>query len=129
MDDGGRLRRILFGKGYFGAANAFFGSDFANATMPELLNEVFTLWHKPAKFAGMDETMESPGGRLLICTRESVLWDSARPVRYQAIQEPHLLGWTGRRPVRPMPAARQCLPRSRRVADLRHRVPSPALQW
>ncbi len=99
MDDGGRLQRILFGKGFFGAANAFFGADFATPTMPEVLNEVFTLWHRPAKFAGMEEKQNSAGGRLMIFTRESVLYDSHRPVRYtytSPIREFKFVGVPGR---------------------------------
>jgi len=85
-DGTGRLERLLFGKGFFGAADAFFGSDFAQAQMPEQLVEVFELWHRPANYPkaqGMRETKQSPGGRLLINTRTKVLFDDARPVRFK----------------------------------------------
>ena len=85
-DGTGRLERLLFGKGFFGAADAFFGSDFGMASMPEQLVEVFELWHRPAKYPkapGMRETRESPGGRQLVTTRTKVLWDAARPVRFK----------------------------------------------
>lgn len=85
-DGTGRLERLLFGKGFFGAADAFFGSDFGMASMPEQLVEVFELWHRPCKYPnapGMRETRESPGGRQLITTRTKCLWDSARPVRFR----------------------------------------------
>ena len=85
-DGTGALERILFGKGFFGAADAFFGSDFANAGMPEQQVEVFELWHKPTTLKSaprMRETMESAGGRLLICTRTKVLFDDVRPIRFR----------------------------------------------
>lgn len=85
-DGTGALERILFGKGFFGAAEAFFGSDFASAGMPEQLVEVFELWHRPTKNPReprMAESEESPGGRLLICTRKKVLSDDVRPVRWK----------------------------------------------
>ncbi len=85
-DGTGRLERMLFGKGFFGAADAFFGSDFAMASMPEHLVEVFELWHRPSKYPKaprMRETKESPGGRLLLCTRSKVLSDDVRPVRFK----------------------------------------------
>ena len=85
-DGTGRLERMLFGKGFFGAADAFFGSDFAQAQMPEQLVEVFELWHRPANYPkakGMRQTRESPGGRLLINTRTKVLFDDARPVDFK----------------------------------------------
>ena len=82
--DTGVLERLTYGSGYFGAADpSVFGSDFStNVVVPEPTVEVFTLWHKPAAFAGMKETPEEPGGRLLVCTRTQVLHDSTRPVRY-----------------------------------------------
>jgi hypothetical protein len=85
-DGTGALERILFGKGFFGAAEAFFGSDFASAGMPEQMVEVFELTHAPVdnpNVPEMKETEESPGGRSLICTRQKVLFDDVRPVRWQ----------------------------------------------
>lgn len=83
-DDNGILERLTFGSGYFGAADPqTLGTDFgAQVTIPEPVHEVFTLWHRPAPYAGMDESPDEPGGRLLVCTRERVLHDSTRPVAY-----------------------------------------------
>ena len=84
-DGTGALERILFGKGFFGAAEAFFGSDFASAGMPEQMVEVFELTHAPVDNPAvpeMTESQESPGGRSLICTRHKVLFDDVRPVRW-----------------------------------------------
>jgi hypothetical protein len=80
----GVAERLTYGDGYFGAADpAVFGGGFsADVTIPEPTHEVFTLWHKPAPYARMQETPEEPGGRLLVVTRKEVLHDSTRPVRY-----------------------------------------------
>ncbi len=80
----GVQERLTYGSGYFGAADpSVFGADFSqDVAIPEVTHEVFTLWHKPAPFARMDESKEEPGGRLLICTRKQVLHDNTRPVRY-----------------------------------------------
>jgi len=84
--DTGVAERLTYGDGYFGAADpAVFGADFsADVSIPESTVEVFTLWHRPAPYARMDENPEEPGGRLLILTRKEVLHDSTRPVRYQS---------------------------------------------
>ncbi len=80
----GVQERLTYGSGYFGAADpSVFGSDFSqDVSIPDPTHEVFTLWHKPAPFARMDESKEEPGGRLLVCTRKEVLHDTTRPVRY-----------------------------------------------
>ncbi|MDH3291568.1 MAG: hypothetical protein OEO20_11555 [Gemmatimonadota bacterium] len=85
-DSTGALERILFGKGFFGAADAFFGSDFAGASMPEQLVEVFELWHRPIMLPSaprMRESVEGPGGRVLVCTRNKVLNDDVRPFPFK----------------------------------------------
>lgn len=83
--DTGVLERLTFGNGYFGAADPNVASaDFGtNVVVPQPVVEVFTLWHEPAKFAGMDESPDEPGGRLLVLTRNEVLHDSTRPVAYK----------------------------------------------
>lgn len=83
-DDQGILERLQYGSGYFGAADPMtLGADFGSQiSIPEPTVEVFTLWHRPAPFAGMDESPEEPGGRLMVFTREEVLHDSTRPVAY-----------------------------------------------
>jgi len=82
--DTGILERFIYGSGYFGAADPnTIGSDFStNVVIPEPTVEVFTLWHRPAPFAGMEEGPKQPGGRLLVVTREKCLHDSPRPLAY-----------------------------------------------
>ncbi len=80
----GVQERLTYGSGHFGAADpSVFGADFSqDVSIPEPTIEVFTLWHRPSPYAGMQESPEEAGGRLLICTRKRVLHDSTRPVRY-----------------------------------------------
>jgi len=86
-DGTGALERLLFGKGFFGSADAFFGADFANASMPEQLVEVFEFTHRPVKrlptAPEMQETQDSPGGRMILCTRKKCLVDDVRPIRFK----------------------------------------------
>ncbi len=83
--DTGVLERLTYGSGYFGAADPnVMSPDFStNVVIPEPTVELLTLWHRPAKFAGMEESEDEPGGRLLVLTRERVLHDSTRPVAYR----------------------------------------------
>ena len=81
-DDPGYLSRLLFGTGFFGAASAKPGSEFATSPVHESFCEVFSLWQRPCSYPGMEETDEKPGGRLLITTASKVLRDSQRPFRF-----------------------------------------------
>jgi hypothetical protein len=83
-DDPGYLRRLLFGTGFFGAASAKPGSEFASAPVQEGFCEVLSLWQRPCGFPGMEETEQSNGGRLLVTTKERVLRDSTRPFRFKS---------------------------------------------
>lgn len=83
-DDPGYLRRLLFGTGFFGAASAKPGSEFASAPVQEGFCEVLSLWQRPCGFPGMEETEQSNGGRLLVTTKEKVLRDSPRPFRFKS---------------------------------------------
>jgi hypothetical protein len=80
--DTGELERVLFGSGYFGAASAMTGSEWTTGQNLQSLVPVYSLWHAPAEYAGMQETADSPGGRLLIFTRTRVLRDGPRPARF-----------------------------------------------
>jgi len=73
------LQRLLFGAGYYGAASGR-EETVANAMNPsrEGFVEVFEFWHAPSRFPGMEQTRESPGGRLLTVTRTKVLRDGVR---------------------------------------------------
>jgi hypothetical protein len=81
----GELQRMLFGSGYYGAAGNKAGSEFSTAHKnQEGFVRVTTLWMAPSPVVpGMEETEESPGGRLLIGTKAKVLWDSVRPARFK----------------------------------------------
>lgn len=83
MDDTGELERVLFGSGYFGAASAMTGSEWTTGQNTENLIPTYSLWHTPVPYGGMEETPESPGGRLLIFTKHRVLRDGPRPARFR----------------------------------------------
>jgi hypothetical protein len=88
----GELRRLLFGSGYFGSASAMLGSEQTDllATGSDGYCTVTTLWEAPCSqypdnpdLAPYEETLESPGGRLLIVTPTTVLHDTPRPARFR----------------------------------------------
>lgn len=82
-DGAGELERLLFGAGYFGAANARVGADGAQTTLENEYVEVLSFWHAPdSGIPGYAQTNDTPGGRLLICTRDRVLYDGPRPLPF-----------------------------------------------
>lgn len=82
-DGSGELERLLFGSGFFGAANAKAGADSANTTLENEYVEVLSLWEAPRNDVdGYEQTNEKAGGRLLICTRSKVLYDGPRPLPF-----------------------------------------------
>lgn len=84
-DGTGELERLLFGSGFFGAANARPGSEASQTTLENEYVEVLSLWEAPReepqekRYA---QTNENPGGRLLIVTKTKVLWDGPRPLPF-----------------------------------------------
>lgn len=81
----GFLERMLFGTGFFGAASAQVGSEFAStaAGVKDGYILVQTTWQAPSgRVEGMEETPETPGGRMLVATRNRVLRDGPRPFAY-----------------------------------------------
>lgn len=80
----GELQRMLFGGGFFGAADKRNGVlDGASEADREGYIEIFEGWYKPCNLPGMEETPDSPGGRLLVTTRTKVIRDSARFARFR----------------------------------------------
>lgn len=85
----GFLERILFGSGFFGAASARVGSEYTGTGIGSGSYQhdyvaVQTLWQAPSKRTeGMEETPQSPGGRMLVQTRDKVLRDGPRPFPYR----------------------------------------------
>lgn len=83
--ESGELERLLFGGGYYGAAENEPGSEGYTATQSEGLITVSTLWMKPTRaIPGLEETEESPGGRLLVTAPNVVLFDSVRPAKFRS---------------------------------------------
>lgn len=86
---GGYLTRLLFGSGYFGAAQAReYGANVQGmgneAARKEGYVTVDEMWEAPSDvIPGYEETQSSAGGRLLTVTKERVLWDSNRPYAFR----------------------------------------------
>jgi hypothetical protein len=83
--DGGQLERMMFGQGNFGANLQRFGSEMsAPQTGTDQYVRVLTTYDAPNESTpGMSESLESPGGRLLVVTGDqTVLYDGPRPIRW-----------------------------------------------
>lgn len=78
--DAGELERILFGTGFYGAAESRIGSELSGHST-EGYCEVLTTWEAPCPYGGLEETGESAGGRVNICTQKKVLLDAVRPAK------------------------------------------------
>ena len=86
---GGYLTRLLFGSGYFGAAQ----NRNDGATTQGMGNEasrregyvtIDEMWEAPNDvIPGYAQTPQSAGGRLLIVCKSRVLWDSQRPYNFR----------------------------------------------
>jgi hypothetical protein len=78
----GFLERLLFGSGFYGSASAALGPTALGgvAAQTDGYTCVHSTWMAPTKEVdGMEETPESPGGRLLVTTRGKTLFDGPRP--------------------------------------------------
>lgn len=75
----GALRRILFGSGYYGAAERK-GRGWGNEQdTREGYVTILETWFRPSDYPGMQKTQDSPGGRMLLTAGEkTVLRDGAR---------------------------------------------------
>jgi hypothetical protein len=72
------LQRLHFGAGYYGQAGGREETAGLSNAAKEGFVELFEGWYCPSDFDGMERTPDSPGGRLLITTRNRCLRDGAR---------------------------------------------------
>jgi hypothetical protein len=72
------LQRLQFGSGFFGQASGKDELQGSSSAAKEGYVEVLEGWFRPCNFPGMEQTPESPGGRLLTVTRTKVLRDGPR---------------------------------------------------
>jgi hypothetical protein len=81
----GFLERLLFGSGFYGAASAPLHPNVTGAhSTSDGYVCVQSTWMAPdPEVEGMEETPESPGGRLLVTTKDKTLKDGPRPARYK----------------------------------------------
>jgi len=84
----GFLERILFGSGFYGAASSRVGSEYGGSGLGGSYQDgyicVQTTWMAPSRrVEGMEETPDSPGGRMLVTTKDRVLRDGPRPFAFR----------------------------------------------
>lgn len=83
--EAGALETVLYGDGNFGAAGNREEQGFGTSMGPQASEgyvTVYEFWHRPSEVIDeMAESEDSPGGRLLITTPNTVLRDGPRPVR------------------------------------------------
>lgn len=76
--DVNELERILFGTGFYGAANSESRNQSSHVSTEGFV-EVTHRWDRPLPYPGMEETEESPGGRYLcVAGQKTVLYDGPR---------------------------------------------------
>lgn len=86
---GGYLTRMLFGSGYFGAAqNKEYGQTVQGMSTEAARREGYVtvdeMWEAPTNaIPDYSDEDGGPGGRLLIVTQNKVLWDSIRPYAFR----------------------------------------------
>lgn len=85
LDGGaGYLERLMFGSGYFGAVSNRDAGLSSGPQKPQSKDDGFVagyeMWEAPIAGTDTEERDgESPGGRLICCTKTTVLHDSVRP--------------------------------------------------
>lgn len=86
-DSAGELERLMFGAGYFGAAQGKVGTDLgAPQSTSDKFCEVLTYYEAPQRCHDeplLEQTPENPGGRFVIATRQKLLVDSVRPMPWK----------------------------------------------
>lgn len=74
----GELQRLLFGAGFFGTAGNLFDRSGEVQSVKQGFIAVYEGWMRPCAFEGMEETEDSPGGRLIATTATRCLRDGPR---------------------------------------------------
>ncbi len=80
----GEIQRLMYGSGFFGTADGRDHLATVSAADGKLNGfvPVYEGHFRPCRQTGMEETHESPGGRLLITTSKMCVRDSARTARF-----------------------------------------------
>lgn len=79
--DVGELERVLFGTGFYGAADSKLTPNLSSTQSTEGYVQVLSTWEAPCNY--LPETDDSPGGRVTIVTKTKVLIDAARPAKFK----------------------------------------------
>jgi hypothetical protein len=77
--DVGELERLLYGSGFYGAATTGGMDQTHSLAHTDGYIEVTQTWDAPCRRPGMEQTEDSPGGRYLVTTRNTVVYDGPRP--------------------------------------------------
>ena len=90
-DGAGELQRIMFGAGYFGAAGNKPGVGGYDHGYSRELVRIDEFWHAPSRLldGAMMAGPDKPGGRLLVASKEHILYDGPRPVHFKAASPIH----------------------------------------
>lgn len=78
----GELERVLFGTGFYGAADSKLTPNLSSAASTEGYVQVLSTWEAPCSYGGLEETDESPGGRVTVVTKKECLIDAVRPAKF-----------------------------------------------
>jgi hypothetical protein len=82
VQDVSELERILYGTGFYGSMDGIPGAQ-AQPVSTEGYVELTTRWEAPvSRRTGMEETADSPGGRLTVSSQQKVLYDGPRPAKF-----------------------------------------------
>jgi hypothetical protein len=79
----GELERVLFGTGFYGAADSKLTPNLTSQASTEGYVQVLSTWEAPCSYEGMQETDDSPGGRVVMVTKKECLIDAPRPAKLQ----------------------------------------------
>jgi hypothetical protein len=83
-EDIAEIQRLLYGSGFFGAAGGRQDVTTHSGIEGGATGYIplYEGWFRPCRYEGMEETPESPGGRLMICTDTKCIRDGARNARF-----------------------------------------------
>ncbi len=79
----GELSRLLTRGGFYGSANGDNLLEWDGGSSPHGWVSVYELWQAPCDYDGMEETQDSPGGRLMVIAGDKVARDGVRPGRFK----------------------------------------------
>lgn len=82
----GELQRLMYGSGFFGVADGRDSLATVSAADGKLNGfiPVYEGWFRQSRMDGMEETEQSPGGRLMVTTSKMTVRDGVRTARFRS---------------------------------------------